>query len=185
MAEQAIQADLLCGIALADRKALEEFYDQSASILFSLAVRILEDTHEAEEVIQDVFVQIWEKAGSFDGTLGSPMSWAAGMTRNRCIDRLRSRQRRQRLASEFADELRGAAAEAAAGPAQLADNEREAVRSAVSGLPPGQRQALEMAFFGGLTHHEIAEVLNQPLGTIKARIRRGLLKLRESLGAYA
>jgi RNA polymerase sigma-70 factor (ECF subfamily) len=185
MAEEAIQTELLGRIAQEDRNALEEFYGQSAGILYSIAVRILEDTHEAEEVTQDVFVQIWEKASLFDGTLGSPMSWAAGMTRNRCIDRLRSRERRSRLASEFADEVKTVTEAPVAAEGQLADTEREAVRAAVLSLPPEQRQALEMAFFGGLTHHEIAEALNQPLGTIKARIRRGMLKLRESLKTYA
>jgi len=185
MAEETNQAQLLYRIAQEDRSALEEFYDQSVNILFSIAIRILQDTHEAEEVIQDVFVQIWEKAGLFDSTLGSPMSWAAGMTRNRCIDRLRSRQRRARLAGEFANVVSGVMEAPVAAQGELADTEREAVRSAVFGLPLEQRQALEMAFFGGLTHQEIAEALNQPLGTVKARIRRGMLKLRESLKEYA
>jgi RNA polymerase sigma-70 factor (ECF subfamily) len=184
MAEE-IQTRLLCRIAEEDRSALGEFYDQMAGMLFSTAIRILNDVHEAEEVIQDVFVQIWEKAASFDPSLGSAATWAVSLTRNRSIDRLRSRQRRTRLAEQLeqcVDPLMPADGVPAQGG--LAGDELAAVRSAVAGLPPEQRQAIEMAFFGGLTHQEIAESLREPLGTVKARIRRGMLKLRESLQPY-
>ena len=179
------QAQLLRRIAARDRQALAEFYDQTAGTLFSTAIRILGDAHEAEEVIQDAFLQIWGKAARFDASLGAPFYWALSITRNRAIDRLRARQRRVRLA----DELHEAAAADSlplASPFQSALSEEDlaAVRSAVSGLPGEQRQAIEMAFFGGLTHAEIADALHEPLGTIKARIRRGMLKLRERLQAY-
>src|SRR5712671_3952219 len=95
------QAQLLRRVAAQDRQALAEFYDQVAGVLFSTSARILGDAHEAEEVIQDVFVQIWEKAATFDATLGAPFHWALGITRNRSIDRLRSRQRRSRLIEEM------------------------------------------------------------------------------------
>jgi RNA polymerase sigma-70 factor (ECF subfamily) len=164
---------------------LAEFYDQTAGTLFSTAVRILGDAHEAEEVIQDAFLQIWGKAATFDAALGAPFYWALSITRNRAIDRLRARQRRVRLAVEFQE---AAAADSApfAPPFQgaLSEEDQIAVRSAVKGLPDEQRQAIEMAFFGGMTHAEIADALQEPLGTIKARIRRGMLKLRESLQAY-
>jgi len=184
MVEETTQTELLCRIAEEDRHALAEFYDQTAGMLFSVAVRILEDAHEAEEVIQDVFVQIWEKAAMFDAAMGSPLNWAVAMTRYRCIDRLRSRQRRNRLASELENEIKGIVGDGAPSKTELADDELAAIRSAVCGLPREQRRAIEMAFFGGLTHQEIAEALKEPLGTVKARIRRGMLKLRESLQPY-
>jgi len=94
------QVDLLRGIAGQDRLAFGEFYDQTAVTLFSLAVRMLGDAHEAEEVIQDVFLQIWNKAATFDSAIGQPLHWAMSITRNRCIDRLRSRQRRSQILVE-------------------------------------------------------------------------------------
>ncbi len=163
---------------------MAELYDQIGGLLFATALRILGDAHDAEEVIQDVFMQIWEKATTFDAALGSPVHWTLSITRNRSIDRLRARQRRFRLMDEL-EETTSAEAQSSP-PAQtlFGGEEIAAVRSAVKSLPLEQRQAIEMAFFGGLTHPEIAGELNQPLGTIKARIRRGMLKLRESLQAH-
>ena len=165
---------------------MSDFYDQTATLLFSVAVRILGDPGEAEEVTQDVFVQVWEKAKTFDPVLGSALHWALSITRHRAIDRLRSRQSRARVTEKFqetaeADPLGPAAPDVNA----LNSEEAMVVRSALSTLPKDQRQAIEMAFFTGLTHPEIAEILREPLGTVKARIRRGLLKLRESLQSYA
>ena len=179
------QADMLRRIAAQDRAAFGEFYDQAAGALFSFAVRVLGDPHEAEEVIQDVFLQIWNKAATFDPVIGQPLHWAMSITRNRCIDRLRSRQRRSQVLVEMdqGSEPDPPADVSPSGP-PLAASEMGAVRSAVAALPGEQRRAIEMAFFGGLTHHEIAEALHEPLGTVKARIRRGMLKLRESLQTY-
>jgi len=183
--EEESQAQLLRRIAGQDRQALAEFYDLTAGTLYSIAVRILGDAHEAEEVIQDAYLQIWGKAATFDAALGAPFYWALSITRNRAIDRLRARQRRVRLADGL---LEAAAVDFPqfAPPFQnaLSEEDMAAVRLAVSGLPGEQRRAIELAFFGGMTHAEIAEALQQPLGTIKARIRRGMLKLRESLQAY-
>jgi RNA polymerase sigma-70 factor (ECF subfamily) len=179
---EAQQAGLLRRIAAGDSAALGEFHDQTASSLYSFAVRMLNDPHDAEEVIQDVFVQIWTKAQSFDPAVGIAFHWAMSIVRNRCIDRLRSRQRRARviIERENSDAIE-AAAETFAAETSLAPDELESVRAALGALPDEQRQAIEMAFFGGLSHHEIAVTLNEPLGTIKARIRRGMLKLREGL----
>ena len=179
------QAQLLRRIAGQDREAVADFYDQTAGILFSAAVRILGDNHDAEEVMQDVFVQIWQKAPMFDAALGTPLHWALGITRNRCIDRLRSRQRRSRLVEKMTEEADIAhAAAARAGQENLSGEELDAVRSAVKSLPDDQRRAIEMAFFGGLSHVEIAGAMNEPLGTVKARIRRGMMKLRNDLQPY-
>ncbi len=177
------QTLLLGRITAQDRQALAEFYDQTAGFLFSASMRILGDPHEAEEVIQDVFVQIWDKAATFDAAMGSPFHWALSITRNRSIDRLRSRERRSRLMTELQATTDPASADPPVQTA-LAEEELISVRSAVAGLAPEQRQAIEMAFFGGLTHVEIAQELNEPLGTVKARIRRGMLKLREELRPY-
>ena len=179
------QAELLRRIAAQDREALAQFYDEIVGVLFSTAIRILGDVLEAEEVVQDVFVQIWNKAATFDLALGAPFHWALGITRNRCIDRLRARKRRSFLLTGLAETAAiDPVASGAAAESPLSADELAAVRSAVASLPQEQRQAIEMAFFGGMTHIEIAETLSEPLGTIKARIRRGMLKLRESLQAY-
>jgi RNA polymerase sigma-70 factor (ECF subfamily) len=179
------QADLLHRIAARDLSALEDFYDQTSKPLFSVALRILGDVAEAEEVIQDVFVQIWEKASTFDPTLGAPFHWALSIARHRSIDRLRARQRRARLVDDLQNT--GAVEDATEpDPAPAVRSEDAAnIRSALDLLPVEQRQAIEMAFFGGKTHQEIAEELGEPVGTIKARIRRGMLKMRESLQEYA
>jgi RNA polymerase sigma-70 factor (ECF subfamily) len=182
----ASQANLLRRIAAQDRQALADLYDETAGMVYSVAFRILGDVQEAEEVIQDVFVQIWNNAATFDGTLGAPFSWALGITRNRSIDRLRARQRRLRLSEELQETSAVVNDPLAVSPeASCGEDERLKIRSAVSELPDEQRQAIELAFFTGLTHAEIAVALNQPLGTIKARIRRGMLKLRENLERFA
>ena len=176
---------LLGRIAAQDREALAEFYDQMAGVLFSTATRMLGNSHEAQEVVQDVFVQIWNKAATFDSALGHPFDWTLRITRNRCIDTLRSRQRQNRLL-ENAFEIASLDSMPSASCARelLSADEFAAIRAAVKNLPEEQRKAIEMAFFGGMTHIEVAEALQEPLGTIKARIRRGMLKLREGLQAY-
>jgi len=180
------QAQLVRRIAAGDLQAMSDFYDQTATPLFSVALRILGDSSEAEEVVQDAFVQIWEKAARFDPLLGAAFHWALSITRHRAIDRLRSRQRRARLADQLQESGAGEPAPASAPDLYALDAEESAgVRAALGSLPADQRQAIEMAFLGGLTHPEIAEALGEPLGTVKARIRRGLLKLRESLQTYA
>ena len=184
-ASDALQTELLRRISEQDHKAVAEFYDQVAGVLFSTAMRILRDTHDAEEVLQDVFVQVWNKAGDFDPALGTPLHWTLSITRHRCIDRLRSRQRRSRLTEQMTEEADIGSAPSNRAPEHLLSTaELTAVREAVQSLPEDQRAAIEMAFFGGLSHAEIAESLNEPLGTVKARIRRGMMKLREQLQRY-
>jgi RNA polymerase sigma-70 factor (ECF subfamily) len=176
------QGHLLRRVAARDMEALAKFYDQTAGALFSVAIRILGDPTEAEEVIQDVFVQIWDKAPIFDPALGSAIHWALSITRHRAIDRLRSRHRRARLLEEFQNATEPDSTVASGqSPRALHADEAALVRRALDSLPADQRQAIQLAFFEGQTHLEIAEALHQPLGTIKARIRRGMLKLRDSL----
>lgn len=182
---RAAQAHLVQRVAAGDLPALSELYDQIAVPLFSVAVRILDDSAEAEEVVQDAFIQVWEKAATFDPNLGSAFHWALSITRHRSIDRLRSRQRRSRLVEELQNTMTSESTTQLQHAGALGAEDTGAVRAALRSLPDDQRQAIELAFFGGKTHLEIAEQLRQPLGTIKARIRRGMLKLRDTLQEYA
>jgi RNA polymerase sigma-70 factor (ECF subfamily) len=148
---------------------------------------MLGDPAEAQDALQDVFLQIWSRAGTYDPEQSSVFSWAVLLTRSRVIDRLRARGRRLRVvvgSSEDKDKRTDVAdastVQSAADTAEKSD-EAARVRSVLNNLPTEQREAIELAFFGDLTHHEIAARLGQPLGTVKARIRRGLLKLREQL----
>jgi RNA polymerase sigma-70 factor (ECF subfamily) len=184
----ALNPELLRRIASQDREALAELYDAVAALLFSTSYRILGDAHEVEEVVQDVFLQVWHKAASFDPALGSPLHWTLGIARNRSIDRLRSRQRRAQMhdrLQEFTATDGGASPSSRESASGLSTEELATVRAAVSTLPADQRRVLEQAFFGGMTHAEIAAASGEPLGTVKARIRRGMMKLRDSLQAYA
>ena len=181
---QSVDARLMQQIARGDKQAFSELYDRFARPLYGTALRILRDPAEAQDVVHDAFVTLWEKAAAFDLARGSAFSWAVTLVRNRAIDRVRRRRRRAELLAETAPADLGYAEDAAAGnggeAAQAGDDAR-AVRAAVAQLPLEQQRALELAFFGGLTQEQIAEKLSQPLGTVKARIRRGLLKLRDLL----
>jgi RNA polymerase sigma-70 factor (ECF subfamily) len=177
------EVELFRRIADGDTAALGQLYDGEGGKLFALAFRILNDHKEAEDVVQEVFLQVWEKAATLDPRQGRPLAWLTTSTRNKAIDRLRSAQRRARLVQEAGAELALDCADPQA-PAQtvlLQGDEVELVRGALARLQGEQRQAIEMAFFGGLTQTEIAAALHEPLGTVKARIRRGMLKLREEL----
>ena len=177
--------EMLALVARGDQQAFGRLYDRLSGPLYSVALRMLGDAAEAQDALQDVFLQLWRRAGSYDVDQSSVFSWAILMTRSRVIDRLRARGRRLRVVSSSTDDDASKVAMAHASTiesaADTADRNEEAVRvrSSVSKLPAEQREAIEMAFFNDLTHHEIAAALGQPLGTIKARIRRGLLKLRE------
>jgi RNA polymerase sigma-70 factor (ECF subfamily) len=175
-------AELLRRIGGGDRSAFSEFYDLYSSLLFSIAVKILNDHKEAEDVLQEVFVQIWEKAGTFNAQLGKSSSWAITLLRNKAIDRIRAAKRRSRLVEDAATSgvLEGDDTPTA-NESVHGREKAELVRSAMAGLPAEQRHAIEMAFFSGLTQNEISDNLREPLGTIKARIRRGMLKLRDKL----
>ena len=175
-------AQLLHRVAQRDREAFALLYDRYSGILNATIFRVLNNQEEAADVLQEVFVQIWNKAGAYDPKLGKPFNWALTLARNRAIDRLRSLKRRYSFIEEITQEMAGAAHDHAPWNDELLGHERAvAIRAAVESLPLEQRQAIEMAFLGGLTQNEISASLNQPLGTIKARIRRGMLKLRDTL----
>jgi RNA polymerase sigma-70 factor, ECF subfamily len=173
---------LLRGIARQDREALAALYDRYARPLFATAVRILGDQGEAEDVVHDVFITVWDKSVDFDTSRGTPIAWIMTLTRNRAIDRIRTRRRRSEIIEQAADtdlpHAQGGETADAADSAMWHDQATQ-VRAALQSLPTEQREALQLAFFGGLTQVEIAERLQTPLGTVKARIRRGLLRLRD------
>ena len=173
-------------IAQGDRQAFAELYDRFSGPLYGAALRILRDSAEAQDIVHDAFLTLWEKASAFEPTRGSAFSWAVTLVRNRAIDRVRMRRRRaELLAGSAPDDLglaEGGGGLTGSESAVLGDEAR-LVRAAVATLPTEQQRALELAFFGGLTQEEIAKKLSEPLGTVKARIRRGLLKLRDSLAS--
>ncbi len=162
--------------------AFEELYARWSPALYGLACKILADPKEAEDALQDGFLHVWNNAASYDATRSSPTTWAYMIFRNKAIDRLRSRERRglgmEKIAAEAS--IQDAAAPDPGDGAQSSEA-RQAVRIAMQQIPEEQREAISLAFFSGLTQAEIAERLGAPLGTIKARIRRGLMKLGESL----
>jgi len=182
--DRASDAEIIRRIRAGDRTAFLQFYDRSAPLLLSLTARILNDRREAEDVLQDVFTQIWHKSSGYDAALGSLTAWAVALARNKAIDRIRASTRRRRLIEEIAISAEAATQESAPAVNEwLHGHERAArVRAALADLGAEQRQVIELAFFAGLSQSEIATRLNQPLGTIKARIRRGMLRLREQLG---
>ena len=185
--EQADQ-QLMTRIAQGDQMAFSALYDRLSGPLYSLACRMLGDAAEAEDALQEVCLQIWRRSDAYDPTQSSVFSWAMLLTRGKIIDRLRARGRRARIVAQSTDEEGGETpmpvASTASSAADTMDRNEEAarVRSVIKALPQDQREAIEMAFFSELTHHEIAQRLSQPLGTVKARIRRGLLRLRDGLG---
>lgn len=170
-------------IAQGDQRAFETLYDRFSGILFATAYRVLNNQAAAEDVVQDTFIQIWQKAPQYDPAKGKPLTWAVTLTRNRSIDRLRSTQRRSRMQddlqaeSETFEQFDGRSSLDAISSAETSQR----VRDAVNKLPADMREAIELAFFGSLKQSEIAERLNAPLGTIKARIRRGMTKLQNML----
>ena len=180
-ADLEFEIDLLKRTGEGDRHSFEQLYERYSGVLFSTAFRILNDQSAAEDVIQDVFVQIWEKAPLYDSTRGKPLTWAVTMTRNKAIDRLRSQQRRNRLRDEM--ETHASIFEEFSDRSSLDEvqsaEKGELIRQAVRQLSKEQRQAIELAFFSGMSQSEIAETVGEPLGTIKARIRRGMMKLKE------
>jgi RNA polymerase sigma-70 factor (ECF subfamily) len=143
---------------------------------------MMNDAKEAEDVLQEGFTYIWRKAATFDPARSSPFAWAVMITRNKAIDRLRVRQRLDKLREKVISEESFYPDKDETSANEPALRERGAlIRSALHQIPEEQRQALELSFFSGLTHEQIAERLDTPLGTIKARIRRGLLRLRDCL----
>lgn len=170
--------DLIRQIARGDRQAFGIFYDRYASLVFTFAMRILRDRSAAEDILQEVFLQAWREAGSYDQDRGSPEAWIITMSRSRGIDKLRSIRRRERSFVSIEDPS-GAEYEGKVESGAMASEARLMVNSALAQLPEAQRKVLEMAYFDGLTQSEIAARLKEPLGTVKTRMRTGMERLRE------
>ncbi len=173
-------AALIDRAAAGDQLAVSELYDATSRMVYGLVLRILGDEGAAEEVLLDVYMQVWRQAASYDARRGAPLAWLATIARSRAIDRLRAgRQEWQRARSleTVSQQSTGENLEEATYVGEL----REVVRGALVTLSDEQREALELAYYGGLSHSEIAERLGQPLGTIKTRIRLGMMKLRALL----
>jgi RNA polymerase sigma-70 factor (ECF subfamily) len=179
-AEDQYNVDLVRRIAQGDQSAFALFYSRLSPVLYGVAFRMMNDHGDAEDVLQEGMAYIWRKANSFDASRSSAFAWAAMILRNKAIDKLRARRRSERLqgrVKDFSDLSTDQDDTSALEP--LFREQRGRVRSALSQISPDQREALELSFFSGLTHEEIAAKLGAPLGTVKARIRRGVLRLRQ------
>ena len=174
---------LISLIARIHADALSELYDRYNSLVFSLALNSVGDRGTAEEITQDVFVSVWEKAGTYRADQGKVTTWLTSITRHRSIDMLRRRNVRPEQHSVEWAELAPSAIPRTNGPEETValSMRQHRVRAAIAQLPEEQRQVLALAYFGGHSHRQIAETLDQPLGTVKTRIRLAMQKLRESL----
>jgi len=169
------------GIRARNPESLASLYDETSRFLYGLALRILANQADAEEVILDVYQHVWNQSAVYDDARGNVWTWLSVMTRNRAIDRLR--QSNTRRAREAPIEMESERADPAAVPESwsILQQERRLVRDAMGSLQQDQRRAIELAFFDGLTHTEIAEKLGAPVGTIKTRIRVGLRRLKDAI----
>ena len=176
------QAELIRGAAAGDQQALAALYDATSRTVYGLLLRILADASAAEEVLLDVYEQVWRQAAQYSRERGSPLAWLTTIARSRAIDRLRRGRREQ----QHTEPLEGVAALAhSVGPSAedevRAGEVRAVVRAALDSLAPEQREVIELAYYGGMSHSEIAAARGLPLGTVKTRTRLGLMRLREML----
>ncbi len=172
--------ELLSAISRGDETALAAIYDRYRLILFGLILRILHDRQESEDILQEAFLQVWRRAGDFDPSRGRAFTWLVTIARSRALDRLRTLGARARVADEVVAHSAGDETGDAAQDA-IKSEEGEIVRRALAELPAEQRRTLFLAYFEGLTQTEISARLSEPLGTVKTRMRSGLMKLRELL----
>jgi len=173
---QDVPADLaiVTGLKTGDQGAMAQLYDRYSSVVYAIALRVLGDTGAAEDVLQEVFLQLWRNPSAFDAARGNLGSWLAVVTRNRAIDSLRKRRPEtdiENVVLSVAPDLAGEAERARA---------VEKVRGVIGAMAPAQRSALEMAYWEGMSHSEIADKTGEPLGTVKTRIRAGLIALRKA-----
>ncbi|HEX5707789.1 MAG TPA: sigma-70 family RNA polymerase sigma factor [Pyrinomonadaceae bacterium] len=168
-------------VACGDQQALASLYDATSRLVYGLLVRVLGDAATAEEVLLDVYAQVWRQAGRYSGARGSPLAWLTTIARSRAIDRLRSgraeQQRTEQLDVRTFEARSGTDVEEEVAARELGAR----VRAALSELPREQREVIELAYYGGMSHSEIAAATGQPLGTVKTRTRLGMMRLRASL----
>jgi len=168
-------AALISRVRRGDQQAMAQLYDRYSGVVYAVALRVLADTAAAEDVLQDVFMQLWRKPSAFDASRGSLAPWLAVIARNRAIDQIRKRKPE----TDVEDIVIAVDADLEGDTARKLSIDK--VRGALNAMAPGQRRLLEMAFFEGLTHTEIAAKTGDPLGTVKTRIRAGLLALRKAV----
>ena len=185
---EASDADLIGRAAQGDARALEVLYDRYSGVVFSFSLRIVGDRQLAEEILQEVFFRAWQQGSNFSAGKGSFVTWLLSITHNLSIDEIRKRKRRpQKADSEEPEQVLAAVPDTGSG----ADVEEEVwlgtlrgtIGIALAELPAAQREAIEMAYYRGMTQREIAEALGEPLGTIKTRMRLGMQKLKDALGS--
>lgn len=176
--------ELMARLAFRDLTAFRVLYKRYSSLVYSASLRVLRDPALAEDMVQEIFLRIWRRPESYVSQRGKFATWLTSVTRNRAVDEIRSRNRRYRHETASPEEQQwdvpGDERDDPALTAELSD-QRRLILAAMSGLPPEQKKVIELAYFGGLTQQEIAERLQQPLGTVKTRIRLGMQKLRAAL----
>jgi RNA polymerase sigma-70 factor (ECF subfamily) len=177
-------ADLLARSARGDTEAFARFYDATSARAYGLALRVVRDPAQAEEVTQEVFLDVWRQSGRYDATRGSAMGWLLTIVHRKAVDRVRSAEASTRRDTAY---HQGATTVDHDTTAEAAEASLEAhrVRGALRTLTEVQREALELAYFGGYTHTEVAKMLDLPVGTAKTRIRDGLIRLRDAMGVGA
>ena len=180
---------LVAGMARGDEQCAAHLYDHHSAVMYGLALRMVGDSADAEDVVLDAFSQAWREAGRYDTSRGAVVGWLTTITRTRALDLIRARGRREKmtLSASVQSDAPVAMGEGFRSPEQsLEETDRvAAVSSALDVLPEPQRRAIELAFFEGLTHPEVAARLREPLGTVKTRIRLGMQKLRDTLSGMA
>ncbi len=185
LAASTIDPKLLARVVKGDQQAFGQLFDQSSAFLYTLALRILGTREEAADLLQEVYLEVWRKVARYDVGRGTPIAWLITLTRSRAIDRLRARTSRTQHQTGEPHSASTTSQTADRQPAPFeaqADQElRNRVRSALGHLPQEQHGVIELAYYSGLSHLEITEQLNQPLGTVKTRIKVGMYKLRELL----
>ncbi len=174
-------AGLLRASARGDEAAFAQLYDETSARIFGLVLRVVRDRAQAEEVTQEVFLQVWKTASRYDESKGSALSWLMTLAHRRSVDRVRAAEAASRQDTHFHQNSHQVDHDATAEAAE-ASMEARRVRSALAELTVVQREALELAYFGGYTHTEVASMLDLPVGTAKTRIRDGLIRLRDAMG---
>ncbi len=176
---------VLCLMATGDQTALAHFYDMTSALVYGLTLRIVGDSDGAEDVTLEVYNQVWNQASRYEPQRGTPVAWLLTIARSRALDWRRVLHlRQQREAPLDVDAIQTSDTQPTPAEASLFSEQRAHVHAALASLAPEQREAIELAYYGGVSHRDIADHLQQPLGTIKTRIRLGMLHLRDRLAAF-
>jgi RNA polymerase sigma-70 factor (ECF subfamily) len=174
------QAALIRAAAAGDQQALASLYDTTSRMIYGILLRILADHSTAEEVLLDVYAQVWRQAGAYCQERGTPLAWLTTIARSRAIDRMRRGHQERQRTGPLDEAVRGAGGESVEEGVR-AGEVRAIVRAALDALAPEQREVIELAYYGGMSHSEIAAARGLPLGTVKTRTRLGMMRLREML----